>query len=288
MAAGFLSLTGCSDDDDNWVPGEKTEVVNQICFSNQDPAIVEVEPGEEKTYTLTLSREDATDAVSVPLVADGSSEFKVPATADFAAGEAETQITVKFAGAETSGNYNCKISIPDGEYNSPYTSLSTSIEIRLSIAKWELMAQGVKFTSTNGWLPDFSADLYKVDGQERYRFVELFTGQNLTFGLQEAQKSGRYNIFPEGGFNGIDAWETSTAWYFGKGSADEDFFKIYPKNYEGYYLFYCSIYTGDYYAGTYIDFNKKKGCIMMDYYVYEQSTDNYTGNGGYDYLNFNW
>lgn len=284
MAAGFLSLTAC-DDEDNWTPGESAVNVDQVYFTDENPESIEIEPGETRSYTFTLMRGNSSEAVSVPLTVSGAAEFEVPSTVEFAEGETEKQITVNFTGAESSDTYKCKIVIPEGMYNSPYTSLTNMIEIEVSVAKWVLFARGVRFTSN--YLPGFTADLYKVEGKERYRFVELFVGLDLNFTVEETETAGKFSLYPEGGYNGVDPYNVS-AWYFGAGSDDDDYFSIYPKGYDGYYLYWAYMYTDrGGYDYTYINFNKRKGLLTMCYYVYDIATDDYI-DGGYDYLNFEW
>lgn len=296
LVSGLLSLTGCGDDDDNWAPGTQAQVKCQVYFENENPEVVEVEPGETNSYTFTLSREDADEAISVPLTMSGNPEFECPDKVDFEAGETERQFTVNFKGTSIPGDFECSIAVPEGDYNSIYTSLVTQLEIKVSVAKWELFAKDVKFTSSNDWLHPFTADLYKVEGMDRYRFVELFVGLDLTFGLEQTNTDGKYDIYPEGGYNGFDPYypdpEDKTAWFFGDGDGDDDYFKIYPKGDEDLYLYWAYIYTnrgGHYNNSTFIDFNENKGCILINYYGYEEATDDYASfGGGYDYLRFRW
>lgn len=287
MAVGFLLMTGCSDDDDKWAPGEAAEAVSQISFSSDNPSTAEINPGEEKSYTLTLTREDAAEAVSVPLVVDGAEEFEVPATANFAAGETETQITVRFKGTETSGSYNCTISIPEGPYNSPYSSLTTTTEIKLSVIRWVLYAKNVLFHDGDDAYPaplfnDFYLDLYKADGKELYRFENFMDGYNLDFTLN-VYKGDTYYIEPENGCYGYDYYGYP-AWFFGSTASDS--YPLYSSGmFPDNFLDYCFLYVNDEDYTT-INFNTRTG-LIYGYFNWYDMQGNYI-NYEYPYFEFSW
>lgn len=179
IMAGLLSLTGCSDEDNGWTPGERADVAFQVYFTTGDPETTEIDLQHEKVYTLALSRDDVSDAVSVPVLLEGSPEFEVSATAEFAAGEGETTVDVTFRGTDTPGVYSCTVSIPEGAYNSPYTSRTTKTGITLRVPDWQLYASNVKISDYGSAIfnEPYYVSLYQ-DG-DRYRLEGFMSNYNL-------------------------------------------------------------------------------------------------------------
>lgn len=284
MATGFLSLTAC-DDDDNWTPGEPAGTVNQVYFEETDQEVVELVRNQTYTYTFTLSRTNGGEAMSVPVQISGASEFEAPETVDFAEGENTAEITVTFKGSEELGYHTCSLSIPDGLYNSPYTSLTSTMDVKLLVANWELMAKDVNFYYSS-YIPDFYADLYvtEVSENERlYRFVGFMANYDLTFEVKESKGYSSYTIYPVGGCMGEDNQDWGMdAWFFGKTVADS--YKLYPNNDSEHYLDYAYIVTTD--DCSYMYFDENWGQITLYYNWYDNAGTHIFA--GWEYIYFAW
>lgn len=285
ILAGLLSLTGCNGEDNDWTPGERADIAFQVYFTAGDPETAEIDLQQEKVYTLALSRDDVSSAVSVPVLLEGSPEFEVSATAEFAAGEGETTVDVTFRGTDTPGVYSCTVSIPEGTYNSPYTSRTTKTGITLRVPDWQLYASNVKIKDyynaffTESWY----ADLYK-DG-DRYRLEGFMSNYNLVFTLGEEVEdlATYYYIYPSDGSNGNDYYGAE-AWFFDREQGGESFPLYHDLLPQDNYLDGCLLYTTDSY--TAISFENRKGWLFGYFEVYD-GDGNYV-NYGYPYFYLSW
>lgn len=85
-------FTACDDDDDAYTPAEKPTNA-QVFFSNDLASSLKLSMLED-SFTVTISRADAGEAVSVPLqITADNSLFTVPAAAQFAAGSKTADLT---------------------------------------------------------------------------------------------------------------------------------------------------------------------------------------------------
>lgn len=286
MLAG-LSLVGCDDKDDNWTPGGQADVTCQVYFTAGNPETEEINLQQEKIYTLTLSREDVSGAVSVPIVTEGSPEFEAPATAEFAAGETEAIVDVTFKGTTVAGAYACRVSIPEGVYNSPYTSRPTMIDITLRVPDWQLYASNVKIEDYYNaiFTEAYHVDLYK-DG-DRYRLEGFMSNYDLVFTLgaevSESDFETYHYIYPSKGANGADYYGTE-AWFFDPKQGEESFPLYNDLLSGGNYLDWALLYTTDSY--TSISFEKRRGWLY-GYFEVDDKDGNYV-NYGYPYFRLSW
>ena len=118
-AVALFALVSCAQEEP-FKPGDPTNKNgNNIYFSANNAASL-VLGLADNTFTVTIERENASNAVSVPLNSYSySTVFTVPTSVDFAAGETSKDITVGFNGAEPFVNYVLNISIPE-EYTYQY------------------------------------------------------------------------------------------------------------------------------------------------------------------------
>ena len=284
MLAGLLSLTGCGDDD-NWAPGERADVASQVFFTSGNPETVEIDLQQEKVYTFVLSRDNASEAASVPIVIEGSPEFEIPATAEFAAGEDDTTVAVTFKGTNVPGVFTCKVSIPEGAYNSPYTSRTTQVDITLRVPDWQLYASNVNITDyyNNLFAEPYYADLYK-DG-DRYRLEGFMSNYNLVFtiGAEVNDLPTYYYVYPSDGSNGNDYYGKE-AWFFDSKQGEESFPLCNDLLPQGNYLDSGILYTTTSY--TSISFEDRIGWLAGYFEVYD-SEGNYVSYA-YPYFYLSW
>ena len=131
MALTGMGLASCSSDDD-FTPG-KPAGSNNVYFTNQAAQTLDL---SASSFTITLGRTDAGSAVSVPLKqVQVDPVFTVPATAEFAAGETETEVTIQISGdAEPFTDYQLRLAIPE-EYTSPYIQKDDVPELNIFVHK---------------------------------------------------------------------------------------------------------------------------------------------------------
>lgn len=95
-----------------WGPQDDTTVVKTEVFFVKTTDNLELEPVVDSVI-VTLGRTVTTEALSVPLtIKDPAGVFTVPATAEFAAGEATTTIQVDLSKMKLEVSYELSISIP--------------------------------------------------------------------------------------------------------------------------------------------------------------------------------
>ena len=116
MALVSMGIASCSSDDD-YVPG-KPAGSNDVYFTHEAHQALDL---SATSFTITLGRADAGSAISVPLTQrQFDPVFTVPATAEFAAGQTETEVTIQIsAEAQPFTDYQLRLAIPE-EYTSPY------------------------------------------------------------------------------------------------------------------------------------------------------------------------
>lgn len=131
MALVSMGIASCSSDDD-YAPG-KPAGSNDVYFTNQAAQALDL---SASSFTITLGRTDAGSAVSVPLKqVQVDPVFTVPATAEFAAGETETEVTIQISGdAEPFTDYQLRLAIPE-EYTSPYIQKDDVPELNIFVHK---------------------------------------------------------------------------------------------------------------------------------------------------------
>ena len=116
MALVSMGIASCSSDDD-YAPG-KPAGSNDVYFTHEAHQALDL---SATSFTITLGRADAGSAISVPLTQrQVDPVFTVPATAEFAAGQTETEVTIQMsAEAQPFTDYQLRLAIPE-EYTSPY------------------------------------------------------------------------------------------------------------------------------------------------------------------------
>lgn len=159
LAVAMLAATtlySCSEDEPTYTPADPEGALSHVSFAGSSDAIVEVEPGTT-SFTVTLQRPEsaAADAESVELsvVANEGNVFSCPATANFAAGETETHITVSVSGAEEGTYYNLSLLVAGTQSN--YTDGSRQKNVSFAIMKWENIGKGY-------WVDNVVCDWFSV------------------------------------------------------------------------------------------------------------------------------
>lgn len=178
-----LNFTACTEEVD-YTPATPSQVTDQVYFMASNTA-APVMQKDDTQFTVLVGRDNSSSAQSVPLkVTNPNPEiFTVPATIEFAAGEAEKELVVQASSSmELAKNYYLKLEIAE-EFVNPYKAQDNHPIIELSILKedYELYAVG---TYTAGF---FSNQSWKQEMQyspalDMYRFTDLWaTGYHVAF-----------------------------------------------------------------------------------------------------------
>ena len=141
----ILALASCSDDD-KYVAGEQDSADKAgVYFPVTDGGDNEVDPSDPTEFTFKVDRMNTKGALSVPLTVKSNDDnvFEVPATAEFADGEAETTVKVTFPQAAVGTTYGLEVEVPQ-EYVSLYKENAEKLSYATSYTrvKWEDMGVG--------------------------------------------------------------------------------------------------------------------------------------------------
>ena len=165
-------------------------------------------PSDVNTFEVEVCRENATDALSVPLKVlcgvDGA--FVVPEKVEFASGADKAVVKVTTGeNFDMFKEYQLTISIPE-EYTHAYKPQETSPNIMLTVLQEDFVpyANGVFFCTfldyvTGGKWPAWEQKLEYSAITDTYRFSNLWTpGSFLTFQWDKADKVTVGGSFPMG------------------------------------------------------------------------------------------
>lgn len=176
-----LGFTACNKNDYDYEPGKATASDKALFFDDEENLVLELTDNEVE---VTLNRANTEGELTVPLIVMSAPDFvKVPETATFAAGEAQTTVKLEMGeGMEPFVKYLVKIAIPE-EYTQPYAEDAGSPVYSFTILKedWAPIANGV-FTSTVALSGSWEQELQYSDFLDLYKFPDLFAdGGNVFF-----------------------------------------------------------------------------------------------------------
>jgi hypothetical protein len=179
LAGVFAS---CSDDDDYAKgPVASGNELKAVTFGTDNMFSTELDPADPTTYAITLYRDSAYMAeplsVDLKVLVNTDEVFVVPATANFEAGKAETQVIVTFDKAEIGVPYTLEVAV-DEAYVHPYKANSTtSYVLNLQRVKWNKLGLGTfNDTFLNG--AAYYVEIEQRDGTYKFRMLEPYAGAN--------------------------------------------------------------------------------------------------------------
>jgi len=189
MALVSMGIASCSSDDD-YAPG-KPAGSNDVYFTNEASQALEL---TATSFTITLGRADASSALSVPLKQrQVDPVFTVPATAEFAAGQTETEVTIQISSeAEPFTDYHLRLAIPE-EYTSPYKAGDPKMvpELNIYIHKEDYKDYAKVLYDDQFWYEEswedviqYSAtlDLYRIApfAEGAWMYYKIVEGKSIT------------------------------------------------------------------------------------------------------------
>lgn len=184
LAAGF-GLASCGEDYEDYTVGAPQPADNEGVYFSVASKTLEYAPDAATEFEVTVSRLNTEKALSIALdVVNDKDVFEVPATVDFAAGEAETTITVNFPKAELGEVYTLTLSVPT-EYQSVYSQFDGTLSASYSVAriKWEKVdhmcywVDGIVSTWYGVITGPFAVEVEKAETptSTKYRFVAPYS-----------------------------------------------------------------------------------------------------------------
>ena len=136
-----------------------------VYFPTQTSAtVLELDPLEKKNVTYRISRENALDAITVPINVTASEEgiFAVEPVV-FEAGQKDATFRVDFDAAEIGKTYSCTISIDDPRYVRLYGPKSTSLTFSVVRAAWKALKAPDGKTAKGKWRDDIVGNVFTLN-----------------------------------------------------------------------------------------------------------------------------
>ena len=184
MALVSMGFASCSSDDD-YAPG-KPAGSNNVYFTNQTALALDL---SATSFTITLGRADAGSALSVPLKqVQVDPVFTVPATAEFAAGATEAEVTIQMSNdAQPFTDYQLRLAIPE-EYTSPYIQQDDVPELNIFVHKEDYKDWAAVEYYDDFWMEDSWEDVLQYSATlDLYRIAPWVAGNYLYFKIVEGE-----------------------------------------------------------------------------------------------------
>lgn len=182
-----LGLTACSDDDEH-VAGEQDKADRAgVYFPSANATSIEQDP-ELTEFTFQIARLNTSGALSVPLKVNTNEEnvYTVPATAEFADGEAVANVTVAYNMPEVGKAYELVVEVDD-EYVSLYKTYDGGYSYRVSVTrvKWNTLGEGTFYDDFwyGGTTPTLLGNVsiqQRDDNKSVYRVSNPYTNELLS------------------------------------------------------------------------------------------------------------
>lgn len=180
-----VAFTSCGDYEDTIIESPAKSAGNLgVFFSESNAPAYELEPTDQTQIAVKVSRKNTSGEASVPIVVKTNDEdvFKVPATANFAAGAEETEVLVTFPEAKEGTTYKLTLALEGDEYVDPYGSGNVAYSTSVTRIKWTKIDEPFiyidgTFTAAYGveTLPMYvEAEKAEVAGAIRYRLKNAY------------------------------------------------------------------------------------------------------------------
>lgn len=196
-AALILPFAGCSDSDE-WTPGPEDNNAGTRAYivkPDKTSYICDLDnPDSKAVVDVTVRRLITDEAITMPLVLESESEgITLKGTAEFAAGQAETTVSVDYDGIPESEWKTFTVSIPDDQY---YTYGIGLPSLRYSVIKsrWIECADKVTYyywnTSSKDIYPKTYGQMFQLEGTFQFKMTDFFgSGLEMEFICDSAKES---------------------------------------------------------------------------------------------------
>jgi len=180
MAALFV---GCDDFEDNVEQSPTVSADNPaVCFTSENANEFNLEPAIGLEFELTLTRDDETAALEVPMavITNTENSFVIPSSVSFAAGSKTATISISMAdGAPKGKSLDFAIQV-DESFSNPYKIEYGTYYGSAYISDWEQYATGTYYS---WWYEENFAQVLEYSPVlDQYRFRDLMSeGYHFVF-----------------------------------------------------------------------------------------------------------
>src|SRR5690554_578795 len=213
-----VAFAACSDFEDTELLSPEKPAGNQgVFFPTTNVTAHELEPTDPTQITVKVSRTVSSGAASIPLVVVTNDEgvFNVPATANFADGETETDLVVTFPDADEGITYKLVIAVEGDQSVDPYGEGAVSVATQVTRIKWTPVENPFIYRDGTfqgaGW-GDNSRPMYvyaekaQLGASVRYRLKNVYKPATSSTPDADGVYNGFYSFTP--GFDSSKDWYT--------------------------------------------------------------------------------
>lgn len=191
-----LNFTACTEEVD-YTPGEQSQVTDQVYFMASNSA-APVMQKEDTQFTVVVGRDNSSAAQSIPLkiVNPNPEAFTIPATVEFAAGEAEKELVIQTTDKmELAKSYYLKLEIPE-EFVNPYKEQENHPILVMNVIKEDYEPYATGTYTCNFFGGSWPQDMEYSPALDMYRFPNLYVdGYHFVFAWDgETIKSAKSKV----------------------------------------------------------------------------------------------
>lgn len=189
LVLGVITLSACSDDNDYTVGSQTNADSLNVYFTSGANVVL---PSDSNTFKVTVTRNNTSGALTVPLNlsssngydANGTKVFSAPSQVEFKAGEATSTILVQATDSiKMFNSYHVILSVPE-EYTTQYKSTQAG----QPRAELNIVKEDYKNYAKGSYFSYFFGDPYTEDAvlqhsalKDTYRFSNVASGETFTF-----------------------------------------------------------------------------------------------------------
>lgn len=186
----MLVMASCSDDDDNFKPGEEIPAGSTGAFFAKGNTTDFTLDQASSTITLQLGRTDSTAAATVPVTVErnDTSAISIPASVQFEAGQGTADLVITTNDLTLDRTYTVTLAIDSTETNVYANGGAPTITFTVMHGDpWKKVLSGVYFymsddTGDTPLYPRFTSDVYEYKNENRFYIENIMgSGRDLEF-----------------------------------------------------------------------------------------------------------
>lgn len=298
LGAVVLSIAVSCSHSEEWTPGPKdtsTGVRAYFPMPAKSSFIFDSEGKKEKmNVEITVSRAVADEAISIPvtLTSDTEGFSIVTPTAEFAAGETSTTVTVNCGGISNGVKESFTLSLPENQTDI-YGEGLPAVSYSVIKSEWKVISDQSRYiysySDYSQMYPNTYGTLEHLEGTYMFKLTDFFgSGLDVTFECPSTERTAflplnnaMFGVAPDG-YEGLECWylydeasQTYPQWtpgdingypaisyllFYGLSNYTSIYMNYYPENLYGYIAFTCDVDfdNGDFAWGAFqADFNLK-------------------------------
>lgn len=181
-----VGLTACTEECE-YIPAEQVDTsIPAASFTSYGGDFWELAPSEEKRFTLTVTREDANDSATIPLIVEQNdgNVFQVPENVTFEAGQADAVIEITCPDLEIGVVYNYCIRLGVDPYREDLIALTNG---SVQMIQWDLLGTGsLTCSALYADIVEAPCNIYKASHANWYKAEDpLEQGMSIVFKVAE-------------------------------------------------------------------------------------------------------